>query len=112
MTDSCYQPFHDWHIRELKNFNGKVEQLGVQKNGVVFINEELFLKLSEYDKAAFFLHEALIHIILFVDNKYFDANSTEKVRKMVQGLMLYGSGKKYIPQSVIQDTCKNIWIKN
>lgn len=82
--------FTDEHLENIEDegviitkLDGSLEQVAVQKNNVVLINKPLFSKLSETDKAALLVHEALIRAAIYAGLDLKSKVGTAPIRKIV-----------------------------
>lgn len=79
------------------------KQLGVQKNGVVFIYRPVFEKLDDRNKAAFIMHELLLFAAMHGGASHLQKHGTSDIRKLVY--TLFNSDFKELPQQIFEPVC-------
>lgn len=82
---------------------GSLKQIAVQKNNVVLINKPLFYQLSETDRAALLVHEALIRAAINAGLDLKSKGGTAPIRKIVAIMFSENA------ESVTSGYYRNIW---
>lgn len=85
-------------------------QIGMQKDGVILINEPAFKKLDDRNKTAFLLHEYVLFATLQYNPQILKDKGTEPIRTYVRRIIQFAEGRlrrtEAVPQEWVNDSMK------